>query len=176
MNPALKAVAPDKDYRPRAGSSAWRVIKFLQDNPDEELSREDIAVKFNAFSGSVDGALDAAVACDILRKRRANGGGDVLWLLGAKGIDLGDAPAVASVGAEMLPPIRKNAPLLDEKARRRIQYLDWLASFEVNDSAEFALSQRAEMRRMAADYEQSSGRKFVIVKTGFARSGIQRTA
>jgi hypothetical protein len=44
-------------YKARVGSLAHSVIRYLQENEDEELTRPDIAVKFNVPASSVGGCL-----------------------------------------------------------------------------------------------------------------------
>lgn len=44
-------------YVPRPGSLAWRGITWLQANPGEELTRPDVAAKFDVPASSVGGCL-----------------------------------------------------------------------------------------------------------------------
>lgn len=49
------------NYRPRVGSVPFRVIRWLTDNPDEELTRADVASKFELALKSVQNTLADAV-------------------------------------------------------------------------------------------------------------------
>ena len=61
-------------YRPRPGSLVARVLAFFEHNPDEELSRSDVAVKFGLGITSVSGTLAAAVQAGLLRWEQTDAG------------------------------------------------------------------------------------------------------
>lgn len=61
-------------YRPRPGSLVDRVLAFFEKNPDEELSRSDVAVKFELGITSVSGTLAAAVQAGLLRWEKDDAG------------------------------------------------------------------------------------------------------
>lgn len=44
-------------YIPRNGSLADKVLRFLRENPEEELTRSDVSVKFGVMVSSVGGCL-----------------------------------------------------------------------------------------------------------------------
>ena len=44
-------------YTPRTGSLADKVLRFLRENPEEELTRSDVSVKFGVMVSSVGGCL-----------------------------------------------------------------------------------------------------------------------
>jgi hypothetical protein len=60
-------------YTPQENGTAARVIAFFRDNPDEELTRADIAAKFSCKPGSIDVMLRPAVDSGLLMKRRETG-------------------------------------------------------------------------------------------------------
>lgn len=183
----------DVAYIPKPGSIQWKVVKFLVDNPDEELTRGDIAVKFDTFGGSLDSALQLPVARGVLKKSR-NSDGELVWMLAsAEKVTLAEyeEPAPASLqttahgwaqqspgpaDANGFPVIRKNTPLLDEKSRRELEFKQWLAQFEVSSSAEFPENQLAEVKKHATRYGKASGVKFYFARTGPARWGMERKA
>jgi hypothetical protein len=68
-------------YVPRPGSLPWKVLNFLVQNPEEELTRGDVAVKFDCVGAGIDSMLQLAVARECLKKTR-NRGGDLAWILG----------------------------------------------------------------------------------------------
>lgn len=56
----------------------WRVVDYLHTNRDEELTRGDVATKFDVEASSVDSLLAPAVDAGFLK--RASGGADgVVW-------------------------------------------------------------------------------------------------
>lgn len=82
-------------YIPRPGSVPWRVLSFLVANPDEQLTRGDVAVKFDCIGGGVDTILQLAVARECLKKTR-NSELEVVWILGlVKRFRLDQLPADA---------------------------------------------------------------------------------
>lgn len=60
-------------YTPRPGSLAARMIEFFQENPDEELSRADIAAKFVVASSSIDANLAAAIDFGAIQTKTDDG-------------------------------------------------------------------------------------------------------
>ncbi len=61
-------------YRPRPGSLVARVLAFFEHNPEEELTRSDVAVKFELGITSVSGTLAAAVQAGLLRWEKNDAG------------------------------------------------------------------------------------------------------
>jgi len=55
-------------YIPQQGSVAWKVIEFLTTNPEEELSKDDIAAKFDASANSVHTLLRPSVEAGLLKR------------------------------------------------------------------------------------------------------------
>jgi hypothetical protein len=189
-------VSDELEYHPKAGSVPWKVIKFLMANPDEELSRGDIAVKFDAFGAQLDSVLQIACARNVLKKAR-NREMEVVWMLGTNrnvvldelveqpvpdlkaavgSMATAGAKAMESLRQEGFPEIRKNTPLMDEKTRRKVDFYAWLARFEVHDSAEFPEAFLAEMRSMVKGYGAEAQRQFNVVKVAHGRWGVERTA
>jgi hypothetical protein len=167
------------------------VVKFLMDNPDEELTRGDIAVKFDTFGGGVDTVLQIACARGVLKKGR-NSDMEVVWMLGTnKNVVLDEfvppeVPDLVKAASAMVttpqlemsgfPEIRKKTPLMDEKTRRRVEFHAWLGKFDVQDSAEFPESFLTEVRAMVKTYAGEANRSFNIVKVANGRWGVERTA
>jgi len=76
-----EADAEPELYVPRPGIVAWKVLDYLVRNPNEELTRGDVAVKFDCIGGGVDTLLQLAVARGALKKSR-NGMRELTWILG----------------------------------------------------------------------------------------------
>lgn len=69
------------DYTPRAGSLPARVIEFFAANPEEELTRLDVAAKFDCQASAVDAGLEAAVNHGALVRRRGEDS-TLVWCAG----------------------------------------------------------------------------------------------
>ena len=82
-------------YAPRAGSVAERVIRFLADNPDEVLTTDDIAVKFEASRNNVHSLLAQAVAAGLLVRAEDPGESELVYRAG-QGRVPAPAPAPAT--------------------------------------------------------------------------------
>jgi hypothetical protein len=87
-------------YRPQANGLPAQVISFFQQNPDEELSVDDIINKFPPVArASVHTQLRTAVEHDILKRKR-NDDGEYIYSAGKdiKAIDLGANLAQIQLG------------------------------------------------------------------------------
>jgi hypothetical protein len=71
-------------YEPTSGSLADRVIEYFKENPEEELTRDDIAAKFDADQRFVAAQLAKAVVARVL-VRDANYSGEDVWKPGPRG-------------------------------------------------------------------------------------------
>ena len=65
-------------YTPRAGSLPSQLIAFFQRAPDEELTTEDIADKFDVTQGNIHTNLALAVGANMLERAR-NADGDYMY-------------------------------------------------------------------------------------------------
>ncbi len=57
-------------YRPQQNSTPARVLAWFKANPEEELTRSDLAVKFDLALNSVGGSLLLAVRAGLLHITR----------------------------------------------------------------------------------------------------------
>lgn len=180
-------------YTPKPGSLPWRVLTFLVLNPEEELTRRDIAVKFDAQSTSVDTMLGIAVARQVIKRTR-NSDAELVWSLGPSTdfvLSSGEEPAFALPPRCFPPaappkpptklnlddlPVRKGVRLLSPEERRRQEFIDWFDQFDVGDSAEFDDEHAATMRTESARHRKAKQTTWKIAATGPGRSGIERTA
>lgn len=85
-------------YKPQIGSIPHRVITFLVNNPDEELSSNDIAEKYDTESGGVCAAMNKA------RQVGAVALSDGTWKIGDLSV------ARATIGRD--DPTRKSSALI----------------------------------------------------------------
>lgn len=180
-------------YAPRPGSVAYNVCRFLVENPDEELTREDISLKFDVAAASVDSFMQLPTAKGVLRKIRKPDTG-IVWIRGTEPVHLPDVPAGAAVEvkplastpqdpAPFLTPVRpedglpviRNHPLLTEEQERLLMWTVWLGEFRPRNSAEFAEALLADIRKAAKQYSKEHGVRFRIASLGRLRWGIERT-
>lgn len=204
-------------YTPRVGSIPYRVLTFLVLNPQEELTRGDIAVKFDCQASSVDTLLGIAVARQILKRGR-NSEMEVVWSLGkstdfvldqTKGDDepLVKLPSRCFPSARSATPesesyigrsaapvrspfqsaspvtldladikVRKGVRLMTKEERRRAEFSEWFAQFEVGDSAEFDEIHLPTIKTECRRHMREAKTKFRFEATGPGRQGVERTA
>lgn len=68
-------------YNPQDGSVAFKVIEFLSTHPDEELTPEDVSVKYDKPRNNIHSLLGPAVLAGALT-RGENDDGDIVYRLG----------------------------------------------------------------------------------------------
>lgn len=200
-------------YTPKAGSLPHRVLTFMLLNPDEELTRADIATKFDANHSTIDSLLALPVTRGVLKRGR-NSDMDLVWSLGdctdfvldhsnaeePRGTTLPARcfPSTRSAGSDddsvapmrtspfpTAPPVlldlanikvRKGVKLLTKEERRRDEFAEWFAKFEVGDSAEFDDIHLPTMKAECARFMRGTKTKFRFAETGPGRMGVERTA
>lgn len=178
----------DEQYTPEPGDTAWRVIKFLKENDDEELSAIDIGVKFDVATDLVHEKLRRATVNEFLRKT-TNRQGATVWKLGARPLRLlapvgGVVPAPLPpsqryVNRAGLPAINRNTPLMDEETRKRNELHEWLKGFEPGDSATFTDADLVmdEMKKNVVRFrKEQPAYYFAFVQTGPGEWGMERRA
>lgn len=98
-------------YTPNEGSHAWKTIQFLTTNPDEALSADDVAAKFDCSARSVHTLLGPAVAHGILTRTEDLPSGDLVYRLGKghPGIRAraGEAPSLTTSALQTRPKRRR---------------------------------------------------------------------
>lgn len=183
----------DTTYIPKAGSLPWRILTWMVLNPEEELTRRDIAVKFDTQPSTVDTTLGIPVARQVMKRTR-NADAELCWSLGPSTdfvLTSGEEPAFA-LPPRCFPPappprppsklnlddlqVRKGVRLLSPEERRRQEFIDWFDQFDVGDSAEFDDEHAATIRTESARHRKAKRTAWKIAATGPGRSGIERTA
>lgn len=87
----------DPVYKPSPGSIPHRVLSFLIANPDEELARSDIAVKFDTSAATVDTILRLPTSRGALVKTK-NRDMELVWKLGdPAAVDMTDGSSPGAV-------------------------------------------------------------------------------
>lgn len=190
----------DTTYIPKAGSLPWRILTFLVLNPEEELTRRDIAVKFDTQPSTVDTTLGIAVARQVMKRTR-NSDAELVWSLGPSTDFMlvaagegessgGSLPARCYPAAHRLAPaarvkveidldaikVRKGVRLLSPEERRRQEFIEWFDQFDVGDSAEFDDEHTPTIRAESGRHRKAKQTAWKIAATGPGRAGIERTA
>jgi len=75
------------DYKPQADSLPGRVLAFFADNPDEELTAQDVADKFGASTKNVHTQLSLAIDHHRLVRDR-NVDGEYIYKLAGNGVNI----------------------------------------------------------------------------------------
>lgn len=186
-------------YTPKPGSLPWRVLTFLVLNPEEELTRSDIAVKFDIQASVIDATLQIAVARQVMKRTR-NSDMELVWSLGpstdfvlqqaATGDEPVQLPARCFPQAGRAQPaatpvtvldldsikVRKGVRLLSPEERRRQEFIEWFDQFDVGDSAEFDDEHVPTIRTESGRHKKAKNTAWKIAQTGPGRSGIERMA
>lgn len=72
-------------YTPQEGSAPWKVLQFLQANPDEQLDADLISAKCDCSRASVHTLMRPAVEAQLLKREEDRGSGELVYSLGPAG-------------------------------------------------------------------------------------------
>lgn len=177
--------------KPRKDSLAWKVVDFLEGNPGEELSRHDIAEKFDIDPVQVDDALRAVVASGHI-VRELNDESVSVWRLNfAKrgipkpfAISLAEAkkarrakrrPQVAIDFSALV--IEKEIALVDNSRKGSSEWEKLLGRMEAGDSVLLPIEARdAAAHAYAAYRRKHPATRFSVRKVGTGNCRIWRLA
>jgi len=183
-------------YAPKPGSLPDRVLAFLEANPEEELTRKDIAVKFGLeASASIDTLLQLAVVRDCLVRTR-NSDGELVWSLGAikahrqavaataTGTDGKDPLPVRQIVTSLRPQpvvvdptaikVRKGVKLQTAAEKQAEAFAKLFDSFAVGDSAEFEAAWEPMLRAQLKRWGKGKAARFVFAETEPGKVGMER--
>ena len=186
-------------YAPKAGSLPDRLLAFLEANPDEELTRPDIAIKFDAPQANVDALLQLAVQRGCLQRKR-NGKGELVWSLGAvKAVrDRGQVEGAGqATGTDDVLPVRqvvrpfpgpaavvdidpsaikvrKGVRLQTPEEKLALRFDALFASFDVGDSAEFDADWEVGLREQLRRWGRGKKVRFEFIATEAGKVGMER--
>lgn len=176
-------------YVPNPGTVPWRVIQFLQANEGEELSKSDIAAKFECKADGVDTILASAMRAGLINKARSDG--LIVFRLGTVQVKLqpmrestDEKPVrkfvrARSQNVEFDPSsiqVRKKTPLRTPEQERRQLFDAFLRKLDVGDSAEFDEAGLITLKHHVKRYGKATQTKFTLRVLGAGRAGIERTA
>lgn len=189
-------------YIPKPNSLPWRILTWMVLNPEEELTRRDIAVKFDTQPSTVDTTLGIAVAREVMKRTR-NADAELCWSLGPstnfvlescqteddpvllppRCFPPGERPAAPAPAPAVITvldldsiKVRKGVRLLSPEERRRQEFIEWFDQFDVGDSAEFDDEHAPTIRTESARHRKAKQTAWKIAVTGPGRTGIERTA
>lgn len=132
-----------KPYTPQPDSLAGRVCAFFRANPDEELSQEDIARKWDAPRSAIQSLLAVPVSHNLLQRVQHRNGGSIVYCAGEALLHspaTAAAPAAAAAQPTWPGKTRTSLPPLDVAAfkvikkeappkRASLKTTDWQAFF-----------------------------------------------
>lgn len=167
--------------KPRKDSVAWRVVDFLEGNPSEELTRHDVAAKFDIDPVQVDDALKTVVASGHI-VRQLNAESVAVWRLNftrtgvPKPFALSVGEAKKAVKAERRPPvaidfdnlvIEQGIPLVVNVPQKRGQWDRVFGKMRPGDSFQLSLEARDAVSHAQYNYRKlHPSVRFTIRKTG----------
>lgn len=154
--------------KPRKDSIAWKVVDFLEGNPAEELTRHDIAEKFDIDPVQVDDALRSVVSSGHI-VRELNSESVSVWRLNfsRKGIPKPFAISLAEAkkvrrAARKIPVaidfaalvIEKEVPLVDNSRKGTSEWEKLLGRMEAGDSVLLPIEARDAAAHAYAAYKR----------------------
>ena len=184
-----------RSYTPMPGSVAYKVIEFLTTHPDEELSRQDISVKFDKPGAQVHSLLSDAVAAGVLKRGETADDSEIVYRLGT-GVpsikpNKGGNPTVrldALVAGGQLgkkrrlpPPDLTAVPLRDDipmPAGSGFGKPDWgvlLRRMSVGQSADLARRCRSSITKEISAWKKEGKGRFVVAAIDESTIRIWRT-
>jgi hypothetical protein len=183
-------------YQPRTGSLPYQVIEFFRANPEEELTRSDIAQKFGTEPKSVDGALAGAMAAQVIVKRNSADLGLVIFVAGpninkqaAAPYAEGKAKPTSKTDHRTRLPrvdlgkvaVRYGVPLppINDSRKGSNRYGDLLAQLDQDGaSVVLPIMYRAAVQKACAKYlkdNQITAFKFLVRTIDVGTCGVWRT-
>lgn len=177
--------------KPRKDSVAWKVVDFLEGNPGEELTRHDIAEKFDIDPVQVDDALRQVMASGHI-VRELNEESVSVWRLNfskrgiPKPFAISLAEAKKARRASRKPHvvidfsslvIEKEIQLVDNTRKGSSEWEKLLARMETGDSVLLPIDARdAAAHAYAAYRRKQPATRFSVRKTGQDNCRIWRLA
>lgn len=175
-------------YIPKPGTLPARMCEYFIANPDEELTRADVAAKFEVAGSSIDGAISSAVVNGMIATKN-NEEMMRVWIAGAnlprKGFK-GWLQRKGQKSSEGRPPpaalpepdaivIEKGVPLAVAANLRTRRYEPIFAKMEIGDS--FGVSREAAKKLISAAhaFAKPLSRKFALRQLDESTSRIWRT-
>jgi hypothetical protein len=167
------------NYKPQAGSVAFKTIEYLTTNPEEELTSEDIGIKFDKPSKQVHSLLAEAVKAGAL-KREENAEQELVYRLGS-GVP-GIVPAAGrnatlrtNLSFAAAPPAKRSPLQIDVAAIQietgipvpsgRLPRVDWPALFarmKAGESCLLPLQAKATLAAAMCEFKKTGKGEFSL--------------
>lgn len=163
-------------YTPREGSVAFRVLEFLSANPDESLSADEVAIKFDCTRNNVHTLLAPAVSAGSLIRGQDLEDGELVYRVGSGApaviVKPAAAPGSASnpFGAARGParsPFRIDVTQIAIDAdvplpptRRRIDWPSVFARMAPGDSFALPAGAKSAIAKAVTDHKKATGQEF----------------
>lgn len=177
--------------KPRKDSVAWKVVDFLEGNPGEELTRHDIAEKFDIDPVQVDDALRTAVTNGHI-VRELNEESVSVWRLNfskrgiPKPFAISLAEAKKARKANRKPPvvidfaalvIESGVPIVDNRPGKGRAWPDLFERMKPGDSVLFPIEAKdAISHAQYAFRKEHPGTMFTVRKCSPEHCRVWRTA
>lgn len=183
-----------KTYCPQVGSVAYQVIEFLTTHPEEELTREDVSVKFDTPAKQVHSMLATAIESGAL-KRRDTDDGEIAYSLGVGVPTIKPSrarnptlrPDALMAGANLgkrkstLPPpdlttleIRSDVPVPGGPGRQKTDWTVLLQRMEVGNSTVLDRRYRAGLSKACTEWKKAGKGSFSVGAISDSQIGIWR--
>lgn len=180
-------------YQPRGDSLAARLCAFFTANPEEELSRADIAKKYDVHPSNISGLMTSAIAHGLLARDSAG-----VYKAGPKLLAAKDSPAPqlsgfkaflarqgleeakgGGAGAALLPDpaslvIESDVPIPQPQSERVLQFAARFAEMKVGDSFACTPEAAKPLITAASRWGKTIGRRFVMRKVTTTEARIWR--
>lgn len=181
-------------YRPQLGSVAYQVIEFLTTHPEEELTREDVSVKYDTPAKQVHSLLAIAIESGAL-KRRDTDDGEIAYSLGtgvpsikpSRARNPSLRPDALIAGANLgkrksaLPPpdltaleIRSDVPMPTGVGRAKTDWTVLLKRIEVGQSTMLDRRHRAGLTKACTEWKKAGKGVFSVATVSDSQIGIWR--
>jgi hypothetical protein len=166
-------MSTEKNYTPQRDSLASQVVGFFANNPDEELTLDDITDKFMCTRGNVHTQLSRAVQTALLT-RSINDDGDYIYRRGARLTSLGGVvepnykPDSAKPGKTDMPSLPElDAVVIEDGVPlpTRCNKRDWtplLQRLMLGQSFKLPIHAHATLRKNVTALQKASSAQYTI--------------
>ena len=159
-------------YTPREGSVAWKVIQFLQANPDEQLDADLISAKCDCDRRNVHTLLGPAVQAELLVRKADGEDGELVYTVG-KGRKSAEGRAHQQLSQQSAAPAKaRSAPFwidattvkiekdipLPGRGTRAIDWSPLLDRLEVGDSFQLPAAAKSSVGTAMKAFKDSTGK------------------
>lgn len=161
-------------YTARKGTLPAKMIEYFKRNPDEELTRSDIAAKFNVASSAIDAGLAVAIDAGAIRQRN-NEEMVRVWVAGTASVrkSRGELPALPDPDSLV---IESGVPIPEPRKGATAAYVGLFSKLKPGES--FTVSKAVSKRVLdtATRWGKKNDGKFALRAVDDTTARIWRTA